>query len=358
MTRRTFLKWLLIGIAALAAGTAALFRLLGRDGSNGGDPVAETPDVTPVDPVTKPSPQEQPLDVTIPLFSMFLLSDAHINQDTKKEADYLKRAFKDMLDLDSPVEAIALGGDLTDYGRDGDYRLLQDTLKAYQLPPVFANMGNHDYYNIWIDKNGQFNREAMPNGKTDALSREKFMKQFGYQKVYNDAWFNDVHLIMMSQEAYVQEKPDVGEGAWYSDEQLTWLKHIMAEHKDGRPALIYIHQPLPAVGRDGGTHSVIRANAFREILEPYPNTFVFSGHSHTDFEFVDSHYRKESFHWFTNSSVGRVLNRRYQSEHPDRSQGMYIQVFPDRVELSGREFSIGTWIEGAKWTVPLVSAKV
>jgi 3',5'-cyclic-AMP phosphodiesterase len=355
MTRRAFLKWMLLIVAGLAAGSAALLRLFGRKAEPG--PVADT---TPASQTPQPTPQATPAprDLTVPLFSMFLLSDAHINQDTKKEAEYVKRALQDMLKLGSPVDSIVFGGDLTDYGRDGDYKLFEETLKSIKLPPVHGNMGNHDYYNIWIDKNGQFNREAMPNGKTDAMSREKFQKALGYSKPYHDVWVNDVHMIMVSQEAYVQERPEVGEGAWYSDEQLQWLRNIMEQHKDGRPALVFIHQPLPAAGKDGGTHSVIRANAFREILKPYPNTFVFSGHSHRDFEFIEDHYFKESFHWFTNSSVSRVLNRRYQPEHPDRSQGMYIQVFADRVELKGREFSSSTWIEGAQWTVPLVSAKV
>ena len=68
------------------------------------------------------------------------------------------------------------------------------------------------------------------------------------------------------------------------------------------------------------------------------------------------HYVKDSagFHYFHNSSVGRVLNRSYQNAAKERSQGLYVQVYSDRVTLRGREFSDRTWIKEADWTVKLV----
>lgn len=353
MNRRSFLRWLMLGGAVLVGGGAAVARWLG----GGPEQAAEPPAVQPP---AQPAPEPEatpPRDTTTPLASLFLLSDAHVNQDTRAETNKLKVALRQIESFETPVDAVVFGGDFTDYARDGDYRVFADALQGFKLP-VYGNMGNHDYYDIWIDRAGAFNREAMPNGKTDAGSRAKFLRQFGVEKVYSDVWINDVHLILLSQEAYVQEKPEVQEGAWYSDEQLEWLKAKLAEHRDGQAALVFIHQGLPAAGSDGGNHSLIRAKAFRDILRPYPNAFVFSGHGHRDYAFTEDHYIQETFHWFVNSSVGRVLNRKYQQEFPDRSQGLFVQVFADRVELRGREFSDSSWIEGAKWTVPLISAKV
>jgi hypothetical protein len=162
---------------------------------------------------------------------------------------------------------------------------------------------------------------------------------------------NGVHLIMVSQECYVQERPDVGEGAWYSDEQLEWLKKAMKQHADGSPAIVFIHQPLPDPGSDGRTHQLIRAKEFRAIMKPYKNVFVISGHTHWDF-YGRSHYNTEnSFHWFNNSSVGRCRGNSDSSGH---AQAMYIQVYYDRVRLRGREFSNHSWIKDASWEIPLV----
>ncbi|MBU7319643.1 metallophosphoesterase [Paenibacillus sp. SM 69] len=91
-----------------------------------------------------------------------------------------------------------LGGDLTDFGRTIEYKRLKAIMDAYKLPPVYANMGNHDYYDICLTSEGAFSTETMPNGKTDAMSRERFPKFFGYEKPYFDVWANDVHLILLS----------------------------------------------------------------------------------------------------------------------------------------------------------------
>lgn len=353
MSRRAFLKWLLaLGVILIAwwAGVRKYFK--------GSDPNSRTD--APVTP--SPSLDEAVLPDEIkaagkPLLSMLILSDPHINSDLVEHSRRLKQALNDMQSMPHKVEALVISGDLTDDGRAKDYQELEKALKGYKLPPFYANMGNHDYYNIWIDKNDQFNKESMPNGKTDAQSREAFLKFMKQDKPYSDAWINGYHLIMLSQEAYIQEKPDVGEGAWYSDEQMAWFKQKMAEHKDGKPVFIMVHQPLPPIGQDGGTHRLIRAVEFRNILKPYRNVFVFSGHTHQDFRNGVPHYVKESFHWFQNSSVNRVLNRNYQNVAKDTSQGLYLYVYADKLMLRGRDFTNRTWIDEASWTIELIPVR-
>ncbi|HJV46769.1 MAG TPA: metallophosphoesterase [Bacillota bacterium] len=340
MTRRYFIKWLLLA-AAVMGGIYLSFttwwqRKLGEI-------------------VIKPKPKIEPTAENAPggpALSFFLLSDLHVTADEPHPSRHLQRALEDVMTI--PTDTIILGGDLTDFGRKRDYDELKGILDKFDLPPLYANMGNHDYYDIWIDEKGSFNEKAMPNGKTDAQSRERFQQFMGVDKPYHDAWIKGYHFIMVSQECYVQEKPEVGEGAWYSDEQLEWLKGLLSQHKDNQPVFIMIHQPLPPAGQDGRPHQLIRAKAFREILKPYPNIFVFSGHQHRDFRFPQDHYVKETFHWFANSSVGRVLNRQFKQEYPDSAQGLYVQVWGNRAVLRGREFSNRTWVDQAEWTVELM----
>jgi predicted MPP superfamily phosphohydrolase len=365
MSRRRFLKGMLLSLGVVTGGivtalefvTGKRFTLFSQTTPVSDDPALQNgtatsednrlADADPVDAQSKPSAPGEPL------LSFFLLSDMHITVDEQTMTDKLHWALKDLTDFESNVDAIVLGGDLTDFGRENDYQLLSSILAQYKLPTIYGNMGNHDFYDIWLDKDGQFTEEKMPNGKTDAMARERFQKFIGYDhgKPYKDVFIHGVHLIMVSQESYVQEKRDVGEGAWYKDEQLKWLKQVMEKHKDRTPAIVFIHQPLPAPGSDGGTHRLIRATEFRAILAPYKNVIVLSGHTHMDFNRGNHDNQGETFRWFNNSSVGRC---RGDAVSGAKAQAMYVQVYADKVRVRGREFSNRSWIAAADWEVPIV----
>lgn len=346
MSRRLFVKQMLTILTFMSGGALTASHVWNRSSTTEAE-------VTPQEAQTSSREAQSASANPTPLLSFFLLSDLHISAADSVFDGRLHLALKDVSKFDSPVDTIVLGGDLTDFGRDVEYKKLQSILSEYKLPPLYANMGNHDYYDIWLNAKGAFSTETMPNGKTDAMSRERFMRFIGYDnKPYHEVWIKDVHLIMLSQETYVQEKPEVGEGAWYSDEQLAWFEETMKAHKDGRPAFVFIHQPLPEPGTDGGTHRLIRAKRFRAILEPYSNVFVLSGHSHRNFVGEDHYNRQNTFHWFNNASVGKTRAKSGGQGTP--VQGMYIQLFPHEVVIRGREFSNRTWIEGAKWKIPLL----
>ncbi|MFE5324311.1 metallophosphoesterase family protein [Paenibacillus sp. NPDC056579] len=352
MTRRIFIRWMVVLFALIAAALTGLFKLLQRSidsqqtGGGGG-----LGDLLPGKP--EPAPKPSSTDGNGPVFSFMILSDLHISVYDPNTIKHMKEALEDIKQFEAPIDTVIITGDLTDFGGEDGYKELQKLLSGYKLPPLYANMGNHDYYDIWVDKKGAFNKDTAPNGKTDWQARERFQKFFKQDKVYSAASINGYPVILLSQEAYVQEKPEVGEGAWYSDEQLAWFEQQLAKHKDGKPIFVMTHQPLPAIGSDGGTHQLIRAKKFRDMLKPYPNVFVFCGHRHQDFQNGAEHYVKETFHYFHNSSVGRVLNRNFQNAGQDKSQGLYVQVYKDRVHVRGREFSNRTWLKEADWSLKL-----
>lgn len=351
MSRRAFIRWLL-AIGAALVGLSAVFSQMVKK--------KFIPDNQPALSSVKPEPSQtlaqssaEPLP-TGPLMSYFILSDLHISSGDTLTGKKLRQALDDITHFDGPVDAIMLTGDLTDTGTEQDYKELRSIVSEYKLPPVHANMGNHDYYSIWINKANNWDQAAVPNGKSDAMSRESFKKFFGYKSLYNDFTTKGHSILLLSQEAYVQEKPEVGEGAWYSDEQLAWFKErVKSLYQPGRPLFVMTHQPLPPNGTDGGSHQLIRAIKFRETLKPYKNVFVFCGHRHQDFQNGTAHYVQESFHYFHNASVGRTLNRAYQQEAKNKVQGIYVQVFADKVVVRGREFSNRTFLSEANWSVDL-----
>ncbi|SDO81846.1 Calcineurin-like phosphoesterase [Paenibacillus sp. yr247] len=354
MSRRAFIKWLLAIGAALVGLSAFFSQMVKKKFMSDDQPALSTIKPEPLQAVAQPSSETLP---TGPLMSYFILSDLHVSIGDELTGKKLRQALDDITHFDGPVDAIMLTGDLTDTGTERDYKELRTIVSEYKLPPVHANMGNHDYYTIWINKANIWDQAAVPNGKSDAVSREQFKKFFGYKTLYNDFTTKGHSILLLSQEAYVQEKPEVGEGAWYSDEQMAWFKErVKSLYQPGKPLFVMTHQPLPPNGTDGGSHQLMRAIQFRETLKPYKNVFVFCGHRHQDFQNGTPHYVQESFHYFHNASVGRTLNRAYQQEAKNKAQGIYVQVFADKVVVRGREFSNRTFLDEANWSIDLQKA--
>ncbi|MFD0698534.1 metallophosphoesterase family protein [Paenibacillus sp. GCM10027628] len=343
MDRRTFLKWMAGALTLSLFGEFGVAAQRHWSGMNKNS--------TPAEFVHQPSASHISDDEV--LMSMYIFSDLHISRDPQTPRK-MKQALDDLTSRENPVDALIITGDLTDTGTVSDYSLLSSILGKYKLPPIGANMGNHEYYTIWIDAHGNWKKSAMPNGKTNEISRQLFLDFMKYKKPYNEMTIQGYTVLLLSQETYVLEHPEVGEGAWYSDEQMDWLeKRLSVVSKGGKPVFVMIHQPLPPVGEDGGSHFLIRAKRFRKILEPYSNVFVFCGHRHQDFTNGTEHYVKETFHLFHNSSVTRPLDRNYNEIWKDHAQGIYLQVYRDKVVVRGREFSKKSFIREAEWTIPL-----
>ncbi|KRF43541.1 metallophosphoesterase family protein [Paenibacillus sp. Soil787] len=350
MTRRNFIKWLIAAVWASILTLSALFMFRRFREAAGHENITKPATATPQVGMTE---AKQATEDAGPLLSFFIISDLHVNSGISAQSNHLRKALDDIKTFRDKAQAIMITGDITDSGTPADYREFKNIMSQYELPRVYANMGNHDYYNVWIGKNGAWSQDTFPNGKTDAMARQAFTSMFNLEKPYHDVRLNGFHFILLSQETYVQEKPEVGEGAWYSDEQLNWFRSKMAENKDGKPVFVMIHQELPPVGQDGGNHMLIKAREFREILKPYRNVFVFSGHTHQDFTVNTEHYIKETFHWFKNSSIGIVMNTKYENVRKGAAQGLFVEVYTNKVVLRGREFSNRTWIKEADWAVPL-----
>ncbi|MVP01807.1 metallophosphoesterase family protein [Paenibacillus lutrae] len=349
MNRRSFLKWMTAFIAlAVGAGTGTAISAWRR---SSGVPEVVEPAVAKAE---SPSSSEDGKA----LASFAILSDMHVTPDDTLTIQHAKSALTDVTTFGHPVDAIFFTGDVTDYGRDRDYKELRKLMQGYKLPPVHANMGNHEYYDLWLDAEGSFNREGMPNGKTDSMARSRFMKFFGYKQPYNRMDIGGATVLLLSQEGYMQEKPEAGEGAWYTDAQMEWLKTQLAGLEKTAPIFIMIHQPLPMKGRTGGNHQIVRGEEIREMVKPYKNLFVFCGHRHQDFQNGAAHYLQEPFHYFHNSSVGRTLNKSIPQVNKIKTQGLYVQVFAGKVVVRGRDYGTKQWLAEADWTIPLDTGKV
>ena len=93
--------------------------------------------------------------------SFFILSDLHVSSGDTLPNKKLRQALDDVTHFDGPVDAIMLTGDLTDTGTEQDYKELRTILNDYKLPTIHANMGNHDYYTIWINKANSWDQDKL-----------------------------------------------------------------------------------------------------------------------------------------------------------------------------------------------------
>lgn len=157
-------------------------------------------------------------------FTLVQISDLHIKaagQLTYKVVDTyhaLQQVIDQINRMRPAADAVVITGDLTDFGRDDEYRQVRQLLDTLQMP-WFAIPGNHDdrqaFYGAFADKSWC----PLP---APALN-----------------WVNDdfpVRLIGL--DSTIPGKP----GGRLDSQTLQWLDEILAQAPD-RPAMVMLHHP-------------------------------------------------------------------------------------------------------------------
>lgn len=162
----------------------------------------------------------------------------------------------------------------------GDFR---STLEEIRYPtPLFNTLGNHDHDGATpCDENTDFNAAA------------KYRKAFG--PTYYSVNIGKVHYIMLDNMKYVNSpggkiaKGIVGTRnckTELSAEQLEWLKKDLELVTDkNTPIVIGVHSPIYRYrnGMDGEINNALSepgGSLLTDLLQPFPNVHVISGHAH------------------------------------------------------------------------------
>ena len=162
----------------------------------------------------------------------------------------------------------------------GDFR---STLEEIRYPtPLFNTLGNHDHDGATpCDKNTDFNAAT------------KYRKAFG--PTYYSVNIGKVHYIMLDNMKYVNSpggkiaKGIVGTRnckTEISAEQLEWLKKDLELVTDkNTPIVIGVHSPIYRYrnGMDGEINNALSepgGSLLTDLLQPFPNVHVISGHAH------------------------------------------------------------------------------
>jgi len=320
-----------------------------------------------------------------------IVSDVHITTDPNNDkTSHWAHMLNDVANNSKNSNGVFVVGDVVD---TGDPIELQYMVSKYNelksansfIPEVYFTIGNHELM-------GGATSHSYP--KTDAQEIADWMsyvKQInstnfteGSNIPYHERWINGIQCILLSTEVI----PDRTNGAGYiSDTQLAWLDDKLSSNTTGNPIMIMLHQPMlntvagslepynwdnVVAGSDNMKYNSsegayqYRLNSkaqnekpLRDILAKHgadKNVMLFTGHSHWyfDAEFNMVHGGSSlPITMFNTSSVGYLWNdyTNPEGEYQYGSQGYYIRVYEDRVEVLGRNFHNNTWASSAQFVV-------
>lgn len=271
-----------------------------------------------------------------PIMQFPVISDIHIGGESDQVR--FKNALTDLKIIAPNYNAIAMVGDLTNSGAVNEYDGFMKVLNANTNPDVerVITIGNHEYM--------EGNRTSMP------LDEESYQQRFLDKtcmpetdgNVYYDKWIQGYHFIAMATEGYISKTDQ--DHAKISDEQFSWLEKKLAENSDPtKPIFVFLHQPInqTVYGSEGWWNIGPKSDRLFKLLKQYPQVILFSGHSH----YILYHPRTVYQDGFTMVNTGSVSYGWTDLGYANTSQGLLVNVYPDRVEIKARDFINHSWIQ-------------
>ncbi|TDW16845.1 3',5'-cyclic AMP phosphodiesterase CpdA [Breznakia blatticola] len=211
-----------------------------------------------------------------PAMSFEVISDPHIqgtDRSSKNSANLID-ALEDIGYLNPTSSAVLYPGDLTDYGRENEYKGFYDIIENFtpQGTESFVTLGNHDVR--W-----------QPSGWEEAKARYlKYNKNIMGDtdgRVYYDKWIDGYHFISLSTES------DLKDQATLSAEQLQWLDNKLSENDDPeRPQFIIIHQTIKGTYDQADEDVIKESEEVKAVLRKHKNAVMFTGHIHNGIDLI------------------------------------------------------------------------
>ncbi len=290
-----------------------------------------------------------------PLYTYDVISDTHITTWDSSMNKYFDLALKDIKQNDPTSSGIFLDGDMVDCGLDENYAKFFSVLDENKdgLPNIFYAIGNHEFMETTNDPYSHPNVDGR---------LQRWLDNTKEPNVYYDQYLNGQHFIVMGSEQTTYADDD----CYISETQFNWLRQKLAETKGKKePIFLFLHQSMANTvagsigikGTDGaqGWYGMKPAQEaeLRNILKDYPQVILYNGHSHwileSKYEMYDG---KSSFaSIFNTASAGYLWSD--AGETIDGGQGLYVEVYKDKVLVKGRSFSNGNWIPKAFFCVDL-----
>lgn len=267
-----------------------------------------------------------------------VITDTHVRTDPGHTHNAnLARALEDIRRAAPSSDGIMHVGDITDHGHEEEYAEFNKIWREHGagLPTAYYASGNHDV------------------GGGHWPSRLKaYLDATEMNAPYHEHWVKGYLFIFLGTEEGLELFSSL------SEKQLSWLDGRLAESKSlNRPAFVFLHQPLKDTV--AGSHEsqkwygVTQDEALKEVLSKHRHAVLFTGHTHWELEAPHTLFDDQQLpRMFNAASVAYLWTD--EDEHKDGSQGLFVEVYEDRIVVKGRDFAAGQWLENVRyeWEIP------
>lgn len=262
------------------------------------------------------------------LYKFGALSDVHISPEVETSEEDFRRALTYLQDKEY-VDFVTIAGDLTQYATEEEWLLYKQCVEEEsENTPVYPIGGNHDCYGT---------------GLTDSI----FKQYTGLGTFYTFEQGNDV-FIMLSQLAWASQSGGIQP---FTTSQLQSLYEALENNRNKR---CFVFQHIFPWGKSGDPFELYGSNSFwgtqgtviYSLMEHYPNTIWFHGHSHQMFEVQEQHDKAtydfdrncHSIHIPSCSVPKNVIEGTTTEQLNSGSQGYVVDVYENGIHLRGRDF--------------------
>ena len=269
-----------------------------------------------------------------PLLKFQVITDTHVTKDPDHVHNRnLARALEDIRRQAPDSDGIMHAGDITDHGYPEEYAEFQRIWHEHGdgLPPGFFASGNHDVaLGYWPSR------------------LKAYMDATQMRGPYHDHWVKGHHFIFLGSEKGLELFADL------SDEQLAWLDAKLSEGEDAcRPAFIFLHQPLKNTVSGSYEHQkwygVTQDDKLKDVLSRHPNAILFTGHTHWELGSANTVFGGDGRLPLMINAASVAYLWTDEDKHKDGSQGLFVEVYPDRVVIMGRDFKAGEWLDNVRY---------
>ena len=311
------------------------------------------------------------------LYEFQVISDQQISYS---ESFYRRsqKTFADIRENSPDTALIAVNGDIVDEANSAYYdRFYQSYSSVYgdDGAKLLVGLGNHEFIVQSEDAHyGGVSQSELEQRYKDRLALWKdktgnASPYFSYEA--EDGCFIFLGTTAMPRELDGNTRADCTLG----DEQLEWLEKTMKSASErGKKIFLFSHGSLrdtvsgslTQLGQTWYGYSEEEDAALRDILSEYPETIVFSSHSHWSFESVSPYVVGDgSPSYFNTAAIGYLWQGTGSGEHymggdyeNGGAQGLYVRVYEDYIAVLGRQFEGADgescyWYSGYQVIVPI-----
>ena len=268
------------------------------------------------------------LEETGPVMRFAVISDVHIRSSSSTDvySMHFMSALNDMNQIlpSSSSNALVFVGDFTDGGAVAQYDAFNTMLNSVQHGTPYFVLGNHEIFN-YSDYN---------------TAKTNFLTKTGMPGVYYDKLINGYHFIFLGSESIN------GNSIYLSTTQLQWLQQKLSENAaSNKPVFVFMHQPLSnTVAGSDAMKDVTQDSQVKSILAQYPQAVLMTGHTHYVTTSPNGFYSLNYCNMVNTASVGYLWYGPTDSQPGNGSQGLYIDVYSNKVVIKGREFTRQEWL--------------